>query len=82
MKQNTVEKNAYRAKVNIYLSVDIDREIFKDEKGNEYTLPEAMKLLNDAAHIDTLSVNMTLMCQRLIQQFNGNFAEARKFYNS
>jgi hypothetical protein len=70
-----------------YFAVNLDREIFKDEKGNEYTTEEVKDIVNKSIFRDIkdkvrIDVNMTMMAARLINEFNFDFAATRKFYNS
>ncbi len=83
MKRNETEKTAHRAKVVYYLAVDLDREIFIDDKTRkEFTPDEVRKLKDDSLHIEGLEVNTTMMAARLIYHFNYDFQQARDFYKS
>jgi hypothetical protein len=62
-------------KKNFYLSADLDREIFQDESGNIYSVEQVKKLLQGGG------VDLTLLAQRLIQQFNYDFKDAREYYS-
>lgn len=65
-----------------YLSVDLDREIFKDESGKEYTTEQVKRMKEMTLMCDTLEVNTTMMAARLIYHFNYDFQQARDFYNT
>lgn len=74
-------------KQRFYLAVDLDREIFKDDKGNEYTPEQTRQLINkslirDVNNPEKISVDLTMMAARLINEFNFDFEATRKYYDS
>jgi len=73
--------------INYYLAVDLDTELFKDDKGNQYTSKEVKELINkslirDISTKERLRVDLTMMAARLINEFNFDFTAARKFYET
>lgn len=60
---------------NFYLSADLDREIFQDEQGNIYSIEQVKKLLQGGG------IDLTLLAQRLINQFNFDFKQAKEYYS-
>ena len=61
-----------------YLAVDLDREIFKDQEGREYTPGEVKKLIAEIGS----PFDLTAMAARLINQFDYDFKKAREFYET
>jgi len=61
----------------ISLSVDIDKEEFILGDGKRFTAGQIAKMLSEGR-----SMEMTVMAERLINQFEYDFEKAREFYKS
>lgn len=62
----------------MYFAVDLENKEIVSEDGEKFTVEQFRTLLNGA----TKPIDMTLMCQRFVTQFNFDFEKTDAFYKA